>query len=104
MNHYLLTVPGNHQHMHGYLMCDERQYVIRAINWMTERMEEMGILGFAPCALETPLSTGVDAVRRIASEQDEKIKQRISQATNFHFSAWLMPDDHPDDKQLMKLH
>jgi hypothetical protein len=71
---------------------------------MTERMEEMGISGFASCALVTPLSTGVDTVRRIAGEQDKKIKRQISQATNFHFSAWLMPDDHPDDKQLMKLH
>jgi hypothetical protein len=104
MNHYLLTIPGYHQHMHGYLMCNGSQNIIEnAISRMMDWMEERGI-GFLPAVLATQLTTGVKTVRKIASKQDESVGPLLSQATIFHFTVWMMSDDHPDDKRLMKLH
>jgi hypothetical protein len=106
MNHYLLTisVPGNHQHMHGYLMCNGSQNIIEgAISRMMDWMEGRGIR-FLPVVLATTLTTGVNTVRKIARKQDKSVGPLLSQATNFHFTVWMMPDDHPDDRRLMKLH
>jgi hypothetical protein len=52
----------------------------------------------------TILTTGISTVREIAGKQSKKAKRLMAQATDFHLTAWLLPDDHPDDKQLMKLH
>jgi hypothetical protein len=105
MNHYLLTIyVSNSQHMHGYLMCDGNQNIIEnAISRMMGWMEERSI-GFLPAILMTPLTTGTRTVRKIACKQDKKVGKCISQATDFNFTVWMMPDDHPDDKKLMKLH
>jgi hypothetical protein len=105
MNHYLLTIyVSNRQHMHGHLMCNGNQNTIEnAINRMMNWMEERGI-SFLPATLATHLTTGTNTVRKIARKQNKEVEKLISQATDFHFTVWMMPDDHPDDKKLMKLH
>jgi hypothetical protein len=106
MNHYLLTIPSGHQHVHCYLMCrgHDPKIVEGVLNRMMDWMEERGLRPFAPCILVTTLTTSVGAVREIAGKQNKKAKRLMSQATDFHTTAWMMPDDHPDDKQLMQLH
>jgi hypothetical protein len=103
MNHYLLTLKGDRQHMHGYLMCRNPGIVKGVIRWMMNRMDEVG-WGFPPIVLMTPLSRDISAVHRIAGKHSRETAKLISQATNFHFSAWTMPDDDPDNKWLMQQH
>jgi len=105
MNHYLLPIyVSNRQHMHGYLMCNGNQDTIEnAINRMMSWMEERDI-SFLPATLATHLTTGASTVRKIACKQNKEVKKRMSQATVSHLTVWMMPDDHPDDKKLMKLH
>lgn len=47
----------------------------------------------------TELSTGVEVVRAIACARDPELKRHIEAAADFHFSAWLLPADDPDDKR-----
>jgi hypothetical protein len=106
MNHYLLTIPCGHHHAHCYLMCraPDPKVIDGILNRMMDSMEEKGLRPFAPCVLMTILTTGVGTVREIAGKQSKKAKRLMSQATDFHATAWMMPDDHPDDMQLMQLH
>jgi hypothetical protein len=106
MQHYLLTIPCGHLHVHGYLMCrnHDQKIVEGALDRMMDRMEELDLRPLVPCVLMTILTTGVSTVREIAGKQSKKAKRSMAQATDVHLTAWLLPDVHPDDKQLMDLH
>jgi hypothetical protein len=106
LKHYLLTIaaPAGRVNFHGYLMADDKRHIEAAAGRMMKTLED-NHLAYLPMILVTPLNdSGVEAVRKIACKQNGDIKGLIAQATDFHFSAWLMPDGDPEDAQLMELH
>jgi hypothetical protein len=85
-------------------MCVDKRHTEAAASRMMKKLED-NRLGFLPVILATRLNdSGVEAVREIACRQNGEIKRLIAQATDFHFSAWLMADVDPDDACLMTLH
>jgi hypothetical protein len=105
LEHYLLTIAARGRlNYHAYLMCADKRHTEGAASRMMKQMED-NRLTYLPMVLVTRLDdSGVEAVRRIACRQSDEVKGLIARATDFHFSAWLMPDGDPDDAQLMKLH
>lgn len=91
--------------MHGYLMCKDSRVINGAVDRMTDWLDEKDP-GFTPIVLHilvTHLSSDIDTVRKIAGGQNKEIRRALSQTTE-QFSAWTMPDDHPDNKWLMEQH
>ena len=54
--------------------------------------------------LVTTLSQDTELVREIISRRSSEVKRLLAEATDFHFSAWTMHVDDPDDVQLMVMH
>src|SRR5262249_50656513 len=101
---FLLTITTGRLNYHGYLICDDKRHTEGAASRMMKQMED-NHLAYLPMVLVTLLNdSDVEAVRKIACRQSDEIKGLIAQATDFHFSAWMMPDGDPDDTQLMNLH
>jgi hypothetical protein len=105
MNHYLLTLVSPSWHVHGYLMSktDKTQGALNRMLDTANELDELGDTKFIG-ALVTPLTTGVDLVREIATSRFPDIKKVLGVAKDFHFSVWAMPNDDPDDRRLMALH
>jgi ferredoxin-thioredoxin reductase catalytic subunit len=102
--HYLLTIDvRHHAHMHGYVMCNDRRDLIGVLNRMLDKAEAIGLTPL-PVILSTELTTGCELVRKIVCARSAEAKQHIETATDFHFSAWIMPTEDPDDRRLMELH
>jgi hypothetical protein len=104
LKHYLLTLSAGSMNFHGYLMCVDKRHIEDAASRMMKKLED-NRLDYLPMILATRLNdAGVEAVREIACRQNGEIKRLIAQATDFHFSAWLMRDGDHDDACLMTLH
>jgi hypothetical protein len=101
--HFLLTIELAGCHLHGYLMAPHKAYAASAIDKMMTVAEETWP-GFLPVILQTELSDGVELVREIVSRNSAKAGQLIAEATDFHFSVFVMPKGTHDDTTLMQLH
>ena len=56
-----------------------------------------------------PSVTALDAdgnklVRAVVSAESRRVKEGIAAAKDFHFSAWMMPDEDPRAEGLLALH
>src|SRR5262249_49092815 len=103
MRHYLLTItPDPAVHLHCYVMTNDKRNVMAALNKMLEVAESTGAR-FVPIVLQTELRDEADTVRDIISK-DEKVKQTLAAAKDFHVSIFGMEVDSPDDRRLIKLH
>jgi hypothetical protein len=104
--HHLLTITvAPNMHMHTYLMApDNRRYVEAVVNKMLDEAEKIGLHPI-PIILSTELSKkGVEIVRTTINKNNEEAGRTLADATDYHVSTWMMPDDHPDNAALMKLH
>ena len=77
-------------------------------HWAGERMmhkaEKMGVEIGLPIILETRLTSGWKMVRNIISKHDEESAKLWKTVKDFHLTAWIMAENDPDTKRLMKLH
>lgn len=103
IEHYLITLPIGQMHLHGYLMTDDKRYVQHTMNQMVDIAEREGPW-LLPMILQTTLSTGVDVVREVLCEIDEKAAQRFAAAKDYHLSIFSLTAHSPEDDRLMELH
>jgi hypothetical protein len=107
IKHYLMTVEmffgGPGLHVHGYLMCDNKKAVAIALDRLVEQAEKLLNRPVPMCVLQTELTTGSDIVRDFLRKMMSDTTN-LDNATRYHFCAWTMPTDHPDDAKLMALH
>jgi len=107
LQHHLLTVQiSASARVHGYLMAPDRRYVVEAGERMVAAAEANGcIFPLLRMILTTPLPSGdVAVVREIAGRCIPVVKRLLATATDYHFSAWTVSVDDPDDVKLMALH
>lgn len=108
--HYLITiqVPPKKTNFHGYLMIKSKhndRYKLHAVDKMMEILEQHDAARLAmPVVFVTDLDTGVGLVQEIVSKNSEEAGRLISEATDYHFSAFFMQDGCSDDEKLMELH
>lgn len=110
--HYLVTLdllmPAR---LHAYVISKDKQDAVRAGEKLMDYAEKQGLPSLG-IMLVTGLSddgvkpdpVSVAFVRKVASAVDPRIAEALARAKDFHFSAWMMPTDHPDDRPLMELH
>jgi hypothetical protein len=104
-NHYLISIPlGPKANLHGYVMCKSRSDTEQATNQMLDLIEQNNWPMPLPMILLTELSTGADLVRQIVAETSGQAARALKQATDFHFTCFMMPDTHPCHARLMALH
>lgn len=106
VRHWLITIMiASDTHMHGYLMSDDKRQVHVAVNRMLDEAEKAGSrYPLMNMVLLTTLSRDTELVREIVSRRSPEVKHLLATATDFHFSAWAMHVDDPDDARLMALH
>lgn len=105
--HYLVTiallVPADWK-MHAYVMCPDKQHVLSVVDEMMEEVEKKSWRPLGVILQTGPLDAeGIAIVRAIVNEFPES-REMLVTATNFHKTAWVMPDDDPRSKPLMDLH
>jgi hypothetical protein len=104
LKHYLITidlmVPAR---LHGYLMTDDGQDLVRAAGAMTEYADARA-LPMLPYVLATELSDGFDLVRDIMCADEPSMRERLQSADRFHWTMFVMHKDHPRNNELMGLH
>jgi hypothetical protein len=104
MQHYLLTIVLSPTvHLHGYVMTDDKRYVVAVLNQMVD-VAEATEARFLPVVLQTELTGDADAVREIVSKLSDEAKTNLATAKDFHMSVFAMEADSPDDHRLMELH
>jgi hypothetical protein len=107
MEHWLFSVllrsPPN-THLYAYLM--GKQEAIEAnCNRMNAICEKVCRTEMLPAdVLVTMLdANGVKLVREVVSTS-RRCKEGLAAATDFHISAWVMPDEDPRAARLLALH
>lgn len=105
VEHYLLTIPLEGGHFHGYVMTNDPRMLRGAVKQMMDVIETQRLPMQMPIVLETKLDTGVDIVRGIVISHMPEAAKSLAEATDFHFTAFLMrTHDNPDNDRLMELH
>lgn len=104
MKHYLLSIMLDDQWtMHGYVMAKRKSKVLDVCGLMLEKAEEAGFHVTVPVMLETQLDGAIEFVRNIAMENPEA-KRLMAEATDLHYTVWLMLKHDPVSEKLMELH
>ena len=107
MKHYLISVrltSPPKTHFHSYLMCEDDKFVEQGCSKMSSLCEENGVEIF-PAFMVTALDAdGIKLVRAVVSAESRRVKEGIAAAKDFHFSAWMMPDEDPPAEGLLALH
>lgn len=111
MEHYLLTMNVVHDQlrMHGYLMTNDKQVLMRAcdkLGYEAEKLAEKLGVRLLPLMLTTgPLSArGKKVVREIICQQAPQVKELLRKARKFHFTLLVCTPNNPNDARLMALH
>lgn len=102
--HTLISVHLGDCIMHSYLMHYRASSVENEVNAMIGRLEEVGIKPVMPIWLVTTLGDATEMVRQIARTVHPDCAAMMDQATDYHFTTWLLPPEHPDNSRLMALH
>jgi hypothetical protein len=110
MEHWLFSVllrsPPN-THLYGYLM--GRQEAIEAgcgrMNVICEKVCRTNNIQMLPADVLVSMldPNGVKLVREVVSAS-RRCKESLATATDFHISAWVMPDEDPRAAALLALH
>jgi hypothetical protein len=107
VKHYLISVPLRRpprMHFHSYLMCEDETCVEASCNKMCSVCEENGFEIFPPAFMVTKLDAdGIETVRTFLFA-DQRFRECIKGAKEFHISSWTMPDEDPKAAQLLELH
>lgn len=103
LEHYLVTLYLGEGYLHGYVMTNDHRQVDAVVERMMSEAEKLGGL-WLPLVLETRLNTGADIVRNIVTKLMPEAAKLMAEATDCHFTAFIMNDAHPDNATLMELH
>jgi len=105
VEHYLVSIPLPGGYMHGYVMTNDKNILERVYDRLIHEAECRGFKHWPPMILTTHLDTGVEIVREIITKtQGSKPSEHWKKIKDFHLTAWLMTEDHPDTERLMELH
>ena len=103
LQHYLISYPLPGGYVHGYVMTNDAHVLPACIDRMIREAEKLGARSHMPIVLQTHLGDGWKIVRRIILAHAPS-KPAWDEATDFHFTAFIMPESDPDTKRLMELH
>lgn len=102
--HYLVTLETvGPLRLHAYVVTHRKSELQRIINYLVDQAEahHIPLLGIV---LMTPLTTGVEIVRRILVENSPRIEETLAESKDFHLSLFAIEKDCQDDRQLLELH
>jgi hypothetical protein len=107
LEHYLVSIALGPADMHGYVMTSERSDTSRVMNRMMDEAEKFADehrLFLLPMILQTgPLQPEtVTKIREFLCTRNAAHAQVLGDATDFHFTIWMMGRDEPFNKTLME--
>jgi len=102
--HYLigLQLPADLQ-LHGYIMCDDVSETVAVVEKAIAFIEGKGVQ-FLPIILQTKLDKeGARFVRSLLRKYPEA-KETLKNSKGFHYTFWLMSNNHADGVRLWEMH
>jgi hypothetical protein len=105
VEHHLLSLELNcSAHVHCYIMSDDRRYLTAAADRMLGVAAAIGCAPLDGVMRATPITDDVAAVREIISKRNADAERLFHDATDFHWSVFVICADDPDDSRLMEMH